>query len=82
MNKFFCSLIQLYMFVLVARALLSWFPIDGRSKLVPVQRVLFDLTEPVLSPLRRVIPPAGNFDLSFLVVFFIFLILRNAVCGA
>ena len=33
--------------------------------------LLFDLTEPVLRPVRRVIPPAGMFDISFIVVFFV-----------
>jgi YggT family protein len=38
---------------------------------------LRDLTEPVLAPLRRVIPPAGPFDLSFMVLFFILLFLQS-----
>ena len=35
-----------------------------------------DLTEPVLAPLRRVIPPAGMFDLSFTVLIVFLFILR------
>jgi YggT family protein len=42
---------------------------------------LLDLTEPVLAPLRRIIPPAGMFDLSFLVLFVALGILRAAVCS-
>jgi YggT family protein len=46
------------------RVLLSWFPIDPRNSLV---MLLYDITEPILEPLRRVIPRMGMFDLSPLV---------------
>jgi YggT family protein len=41
-----------------------------------------DLTEPVLAPLRRVIPPVGMFDLSFMVAFFGLVILRGLIYAA
>ena len=66
-----CLIGQLYVLVLVARAIFSWFPISSDSALLPVVRFLHAVTEPVLLPLRRVIPPAGMFDLSFLVAFLI-----------
>jgi YggT family protein len=43
------------------RALLSWFPIDPRNPLVTI---LYDITEPILEPLRRVIPRLGMIDIS------------------
>ena len=46
------------------RALLSWFPIDPRNPLVTV---LYDVTEPILDPLRRVIPRLGMIDITPLV---------------
>lgn len=42
--------------------------------------LLYDVTEPVLRPLRRVIPPAGPLDLSVLVAFVILTVLRTAFC--
>jgi YggT family protein len=66
-----CLIGQLYVLILVARAIFSWFPINSDSALLPVVRFLHAVTEPVLLPLRRVIPPAGMFDLSFLVAFLI-----------
>jgi YggT family protein len=42
------------------------------SPFVPVARFLNAVTEPILAPFRRVIPPAGMFDLSFLVVVLLF----------
>ncbi len=62
---------QLYVIILVVRALLSWFPYSADSPLNPVRRVVFTLTEPVLAPFRRLIPPLGGFDLSFLVAFLV-----------
>jgi YggT family protein len=72
-------LISVYLVVLFARAVTSWFP-QPRSgtPFAFVTQILRDLTEPLLTPLRRVIPPAGPFDLSFMVLFFILLILRSA----
>jgi YggT family protein len=75
-----CSLIQVYMLVLIVRAIMSWFPIRGDSPFAAVYRVVYDVTEPVLAPMRRIIPPAGMFDLSFLVLFVLLTILRGIIC--
>jgi YggT family protein len=67
--------------ILIARAIFSWFPIDSSSALATINRLLLDITEPIMAPVRRVIPPAGFLDVSFLVVFFALAILRGIVCG-
>ena len=54
----------LLFWILVIRALLSWFS-QGRS---PVEYVMHQLTEPLLRPVRRILPPLGGLDLSVLVV--------------
>ncbi len=66
-----CLAVQLYVYVLFARILLSWFPVSPGSPIATVFSVLYNLTEPVLGPLRRLIPPLGMFDLSPLIVFFV-----------
>ncbi len=58
---------SLLFWMLVLRAILSWVS-QGRS---PVDHVLLQLTEPLLSPIRRIIPPMGGLDLSVLVLFLI-----------
>ena len=75
-----CDLIQVYIVVLFVRAIFSWFP-PPSGGLATFYRILLDLTEPVLAPLRRVIPPAGAFDLSFLVLIVFLYIVRAQVCG-
>ena len=49
---------------IIIRALLSWFSISGAQ---PVFRLLVEITEPVLAPIRRVLPTAGMLDFSPLV---------------
>jgi YggT family protein len=59
--------LQIYQFILLARVLLSWFPdIDRRN---PIVQLLYDLTEPVLRPIRNALPQTGMMDFSPLVVF-------------
>lgn len=70
---------RLYLLVLMGRALLSWFPPSYDSPLNGVRRVVFTLTEPVLAPFRRLIPPVGMFDLSFLVCFLVVAAIVNNV---
>lgn len=76
-----CVVITVFLVVLAARAVLSWFPTQPGGALEQVQSVLYTLTEPVLRPVRQVIPPAGMFDLSFMVVFFGLFLLRQVICG-
>ena len=60
------------------RAILSWFPYDPSSPLNPVRRVVFALTEPVLRQFRRIIPPIGVIDISFLVAIIVIqLVVQN-----
>lgn len=53
----------LIFWILVIRALLSWVS-QGNN---PIEMVMHQLTDPMLSPVRRIIPPMGGLDLSVLV---------------
>ena len=68
---------QIYLLIMLVRAVLSWFPYSHDSPLNPVRRVVFTLTEPVLAPFRRIIPPVGMLDLSFLVAFIVVYLVVN-----
>ncbi len=63
--------------VLLARVLLSWFPNVDRSN--PIIQFLYDITEPVLRPVRDFLPQTGMMDLSPLVVFLIIQVLMQFV---
>ena len=80
-REFVCILLQILLLVLFARAILSWFPIRPGTAMATIADVLARITDPMLVPLRRIVPRAGMFDLSFIVLFLILLILMNLICG-
>lgn len=79
MTTILADLILVYLVILAARAVLSWFPVRGGTFLASVNTLLFELTEPLLRPVRRVIPPVGMFDVSFMIVFFVLFFLQSAL---
>ena len=80
LGSILCALVTAYIVVLFARAVMSWIPIRPGTPWATLYGLLLDLTEPLLVPMRRVIPPAGMFDLSFLVLMLGLLFLRTYVC--
>ncbi|MGH2616492.1 MAG: YggT family protein [Thermomicrobiales bacterium] len=75
-------LLQLLTFALIGRAILSW--IDPRGEWA-ISRILAEVTEPIMAPLRRVIPPIGMIDISFIVAIILIQVLerllRHALLG-
>jgi YggT family protein len=59
------TFLNIYFWVMLAYALVSWFPNLRRYRAADY---LSMLVEPVLAPVRRVIPPVAGLDLSFIVV--------------
>lgn len=57
--------IQIYSMIILARVLMSWVQIDPNG---PLARTLIDLTEPVLKPIRDLLPPAAGLDFSPIIV--------------
>ena len=74
-----CLLVQLYLVVIIARVLLSWFPLQPGSFMSRATSVLFSVTEPVLGPLRRVLPRVGMLDLSPLVAILLITVLSRVL---
>jgi YggT family protein len=58
-------LIDLYSLVLLAAVVLSWVQLPEDN---PFVRVIHQLTEPVLSRVRKILPAAGGFDFSPMIV--------------
>lgn len=52
-----------------ARVILSWLPIGGSHH--PVVAIVYQITEPILAPLRRILPRVGMLDLSPMAAIFI-----------
>jgi YggT family protein len=80
MNEIPCALITVFIVIVFARVILSWFPVRPGTGMAQLNGILIDLTEWVLAPMRRVIPPVGMIDISFLVLTFGLFILRGVIC--
>ena len=80
-------LLYIFLLVLLAYSILSWLTFSGRmnfdSPVFKIQRVLGKICEPVLRPVRKLIPPVQvggvGLDLSVLIVFLIITVLTNTV---
>jgi YggT family protein len=76
-------LLEAYVVVLIVAALMSWFPENPYSPFAPVRRIVDRLTEPVLSLVRKVLPPLRiggmGIDLSVIVVIIVIEILVSII---
>ena len=80
MAALFVNFISILVWVLIAgifvRILLSWIPISG-GQLNPIVALIYQITEPILAPLRRLNLRIGMFDLTpTIALFILFAILR------
>lgn len=81
MNDQIATIFIVFLYVLIAaiivRSLLSWFPnIDRRNQLV---QMLDMVTEPLLTPVRNIMPRTGMIDLSAMVVIILLIVMVNVV---
>ncbi len=74
--QFTFSFIQILTWSVIARALISWLPIDQSST---IYQVLFRITEPIIDPIRRVLPNTGMIDLSPLAALIVLIVLGQMI---
>ncbi len=75
--KFVEILFQVLWLAIMARVLLSWLPNAPRNRLVVF---IYDITEPLLSPLRRWIPPLGGMiDISPMVAMLLLWVIQSII---
>ncbi len=79
LRNFVDLLFQALIFAIIARALLSWFNLGPSHPLV---RILYDLTEPILAPLRRVIPMIGMIDITPIVAIILLQVIQSLLLSA
>ena len=85
-SEFICLLSLLYIIAMVGRFILSWFPVAHDSPVAMVSTVLFTITEPLLAPVRKLVPPirigAGLMDVSAIIVLIVLqVIVRGIILG-
>lgn len=73
--------LSVYTFILFARIILSWVTMfwSPPAALSPAIRLVYDLTEPVMSLFRRYVPPVGGFDLSPIFIFIILGLIQRSL---
>lgn len=64
---------------IIARALISWFDQGMRS---PISQILVQVTEPIIAPIRRILPTVGMFDFSPIVAIVLIAILQRILAQA
>ncbi len=74
LHSFAEVLINLLIVAITARAIASWFVRDWGN---PVMRFLLDVTEPILAPLRRLLPLAVGVDFSPMIAIFVLFVVRR-----
>lgn len=77
--RFIDLLFNILIFAIIGRALLSWFGIGPGH---PIGRILYEITEPILGPLRRVIPMIGMLDISPIVAILLLNFLQSLLLQA
>jgi len=79
-----CSLLSIWLLAVFVRIVLSWFPVSPGGAMAGVTRALGVVTDPVLEPLRRMLPPLRvggvGLDLSPMVVLLAGSFILRAVC--
>jgi len=63
-----------YIWVIIGRAVISWVNADPYN---PIVRFLYEITEPALSRIRRVVPVMGALDLSPMILILALIFLRS-----
>jgi YggT family protein len=80
-----CALVTIYILLFFVRMVLTWFPIDPSGPMGSINSFLFSITEPLMRPVRNVIPIARvggvGLDLSSMVVIIGLYIVRAIVCS-
>ena len=82
MTGILCSLVQIFIYMIIVRVVLSWFPSTSGGVVAQISYFVGRFTEPVLDWTRRVMPRTGALDLSPLVVLlFLQIVVQRMILG-
>jgi YggT family protein len=76
--------LNLYIYIVIAAAILSWLVVfnvvNPRNQFVAmVGDFLYRITEPVLRPIRNMLPPMGGIDVSPIILFLIIILIEKVI---
>ncbi len=82
MTGILCSLVQIFIYMIIVRVVLSWFPSTSGGVIAQISYFVGRFTEPVLDWTRRIMPRTGALDLSPLVVLlFLQIVVQRMILG-
>ncbi len=77
-----CPIVELYTLAIILRVVLSWFPATSGGFVGQASYLLGRITEPVMEPVRRMLPALGRLDLSPVVVLlFLQIVVQGMILG-
>jgi YggT family protein len=82
LKQFVNLLVPVLYLSILARVIVSWIPISEDSRFAPVVRVIYQVTEPILGPIRRLIPGLGMLDLSPMIAIILLMVIQRIVVAA
>mgnify|MGYP001189209507 CR=1 FL=1 len=74
--QFIGLLLQIFSILVIARSLSSWFP---NARHHPMIQILYEVTDPIMVPVSRIIPKIGMIDISPMVIVFSFSIIGQSL---
>jgi YggT family protein len=85
LRQIFCTLLSVYLLVLIARVILSWFPINRFSgPLRTIVGLVYTVTDPPMELVRGLLPMVRfgsmGMDFSPIIIFIVIAILQRAIC--
>ena len=78
-SHFLTILSTVLYFGILARVLMSWIKVGPGSPFVPLLRIIYAITEPILGPIRKVLPKTGMFDFSPIVALLLLDLIRRMI---
>ena len=67
---------------LIGRVVISWINVDRSSPLYPIAAIIYQITEPILAPIRSVLPSFGMLDLSPMVAIILIIVVQRVIVAA
>ncbi|MEE9325354.1 MAG: YggT family protein [Dehalococcoidia bacterium] len=77
MTNIIALVVQVLYWAIILRLVLSWFPNLGPNN--PLVRIIYNITEPILAPIRRIVPRTGMFDLTPMVAIILLIIVQTVL---
>jgi len=76
-----CQLLGWYYWVIIARVLLSWLPVPDSEPFATIVKVIHTVTDPIMEPIRKVLPSMGGLDFSPIVVIIGLSFVTRGICN-